>query len=350
MAVDELTASDGLPARLLSDDRDDDGPAPRTAAERLRAHVWKDGVVTEVATARAVEQAYADPETTLWIDLESPTPATLVQLATCLKLHPLIVEDIVERNQRAKVELTGETLHLVMFALLYEGELVTAELDVVLGARFLFTAHGSDWDPHDTPHVRRGVAGVVSKGPDFTLWAIVDWLVDGYFPVFDRLGDEIDQLQDDVIARPSRWLVERLFQVRRDLLTIRHAVMPQREIFNQLTNRDLPLIHESRIVYFRDVYDHLIRLTDELDSFREMVGTTLDAYLSTVNNNLSEIMKRLTAITAILAGIGAAAGIFGMSEASLALGFAEPRFWYVTAFVAAVGAVLFLYFRRIDYI
>ena len=253
----------------------------------------------------------------IWIDVEAPIEATLIGLARCLQLHPLIVEDIVERNQRAKVELTGETIHLVMFALQFNGELTTSEMDIVLGQRFLLTSHPPDWDPHDSLHLRRGVGRLLREGPDFVLWAIVDWLVDGYFPVFDKLGDEIDQLQDDVISRPNRWLVERLFQVRRDLLAIRHAVNPQREIFNQLTNRDLPLIREDRVVYFRDVYDHLIRLTDELDSYREVVGTTLDAYLSTVNNNLSEIMKRLTSITAILAGIGAAAGIFGMSEADL---------------------------------
>jgi len=168
--------------------------------------------------------------------------------------------------------------------------------------------------------------------------------------VFDKLGDEIDQLQDDVISRPNRWLVERLFQVRRDLLTIRHAVSPQREIFNQLTSRNMAFITEPHVIYFRDVYDHLIRLTDELDSYREMVGNTLDAYLSTVNNNLSEIMKRLTAITAVLAGAGALAGIFGMSEAGLAISFEDLRFWMVTAGIGLASLLGFIYFRRIDWI
>ena len=107
----------------------------------------------------------------------------------------------------------------------------------------------------------------LAEGADFTCCgSIADWLVDDYFPVFDRLGDEIDDLENDVMRRPINWVVERLFAVRRDLLTIRHAVNPQREIFNQLTNRDLRLIKPERVVYFRDVYDHLIRLTDELDT------------------------------------------------------------------------------------
>jgi magnesium transporter len=197
---------------------------------------------------------------------------------------------------------------------------------------------------------RHGPPHFLAVGVDHLLWGIVDAAVDGYFPVFDRLGDEIDDLQDDVLRRPSSWVVERLFQVRRELLQIRHALSPEREVFNQLTNRENPLITPARIVYFRDVYDHLIRLNDELDSYRELVSTTLDAYLSTVNNNLSEIMKRLTAVTAVLAGAGALAGIFGMSEAGLALGFQDLRFWALAVGILLVSALGFLYFRRIDWI
>ncbi len=304
----------------------------------------------ESNTTEEIRDAYLDPDSLLWIDLASPTAETLGVLARCLKLHPLIVEDIVERNQRAKIEVTGETLHLVMFALLFHGELSTVEIDIVLGRRFLLTAHPPEWDPLGSHNFRSGVEPILREGTDYVLWAVVDWLVDGYFPVFDKLGDEIDQLQDDVISRPNRWLVERLFQVRRDLLTIRHAVSPQREIFNQLTSRNMAFITEPHVIYFRDVYDHLIRLTDELDSYREMVGNTLDAYLSTVNNNLSEIMKRLTAITAVLAGAGALAGIFGMSEAGLAISFEDLRFWMVTAGIGLASLLGFIYFRRIDWI
>ena len=110
--------------------------------------------------------------------------------------------------------------------------------------------------------------------------------------------------------------LERVFDLKRELIEVRRAISPVREVFNQLTNRDMPLIDDDEIVYFRDVYDHLIRLTDELDMYRELAAATLDVYLTQVNNNLSVIMKRLTGVTVILAGIGAVAGIFGMSEAS----------------------------------
>ena len=301
-----------------------------SAPELIRAFIWSpDGTVKETGDLSEVQGAFERGETRVWIDLEEATETTLAKVATCLDLHPLIVEDIVERNQRAKVEYTDGTMHVVLFALLYEGELVPVELDIVLGKRYLLTSHPPAWRPVDQQNMKRNGPGhFLTIGVDHLLWGIVDAAIDSYFPVFDRLGDEIEDLQDDVLRRPSTWVVERLFQVRRELLQIRHAVSPEREVFNQLTNRENPLIDPARIIYFRDVYDHLIRLTDELDSFRELVSTTLDAYLSTVNNNLSEVMKRLTAVTAILAGIGAIAGIFGMSEAATAVDLTERTgFW-----------------------
>ncbi|MEO7118738.1 MAG: magnesium transporter CorA family protein [Candidatus Limnocylindrales bacterium] len=319
----------------------------------IRAFVWRpDGSVAEIDTAEAIQTSFQDTTTRLWIDLESASAKTLEGIATCLELHPLIVEDIVERNQRAKVEYTAGTMHLVFFALRYEGELVPVELDIVLGERFLLSSHPPEWRPADQANIKRNGAGhFLGIGVDHVLWAVVDAAVDGYFPVFDTLGDEIEDLQDDVLRRPTPWVVERLFKVRRELLEIRHAVSPEREVFNQLTNRENPLIDPERVIYFRDVYDHLIRLTDELDSYRELVSTTLDAYLSTVNNNLSDIMKRLTAVTVTLALVGALAGVFGMSEAGLAFDFAEqPGFWIVTVIVIAAGGIAFAYFRRIGWI
>jgi magnesium transporter len=317
------------------------GPVP------LRAVAWRHGSLEHLPDADAIGAALAVPDTLLWIDLAHDNTALLGALAKHLGLHPLVVEDIHEQNQRAKVELTDEVLHLVMFALDYDGQLEPSEIDFVLGKRFLLTAHDPGWDPHGILHFRAGLEPYLAGGPDYVLWALVDALVDGYFPVFDRIGDALDELQDEVIRKPARELIEHLFHLKRDLVQIRHAVSPQREIFNQLTNRELALVRPERIVYFRDVYDHLIRLTDELDTYRDMVGTTLDAYLTTVNNDLSEVMKRLTAVTVVLAGVGALAGIFGMSEAGPAAHGAElVGFWVVVAVILGLAAAATLYFRR----
>ena len=323
-----------------------------SAPKQLWAVAWHeaDGV-RRLSTVDEIRAEHERPGCQMWIDLDDPDRDLLLELGKVLGLHPLVTEDILERNQRAKIEVTGDALHIVMFALRYEGEIVSDEIDIVLGERFLLTAHDGGINPREAPFTHRDPEAHLPGGVDYVLWGLADWLVDDYFPVFDKLGDEIDQLEDDVMNRPSHWVVERLFQVRRDLLAIRHAVNPQREIFNQLTNRDMRLIKPERILYFRDVYDHLIRLTDELDSYRELVSTTLDIYLSQVNNNLSETMKRLTAVTVILAGAGALAGIFGMSEAGLAFDFKQAiGFWVITGLIGLISAAGFIFFRRIGWI
>jgi magnesium transporter len=326
-------------------------PVGQGSGRSLRAVAWNGTELVTLPDVAAVRGAAIDPGMQLWVDLPHDDPTLLAELAPALGLHALIVEDIVEQNQRAKVELTDGVLHLVMFALRHDGKLESDEIDIVLGEHFLLTAHTPDWDPYASYHFRAGVEPFLRGGADYLLWAIVDGLVDSYFPLFDKISDEIDDLQDEVIRFRDRLLVERLLRMKRDLLGIRHALNPQREIFNQLTNRELPFVRPERIVYFRDVYDHLIRLTDELDSHRDMVGTTLDAYLTTVNNDLSEVMKRLTAATVILAGVGAIGGLFGMSEAPAAIAGQEGGgFWVVVVVAVTLAAAATLFFRRIGWL
>jgi magnesium transporter len=326
--------------------------APTPSAIRVVA-VHDDEVSETVGDAAlaALPELLQGPASAVWVDLTSPTQEMALKVGTALALHPLIVEDVLEGNQRAKIETTDGLIHIVLFDLAYTDGVQASELDFVLGLGFLLTVHDAGWDPRATNHLRSGPGAILRHGPDHLLWALADDIVDGYFPFADRLGDAIDDVQDEVVRTASRETVERVFQLKRELIAVRRAVSPVREVFNQLTNRDIPIIDAEELVYFRDIYDHVIRLTDELDNYRELASTTLDVYLTQVNNNLSVIMKRLTGVTVILAGIGAIAGIFGMSEAGAALGGAEGGgFWIVTALTVslATGALLFL--RRIDWI
>jgi len=306
------------------------------------------GGLEEIATVNELKEAYAQPDSRIWVDTEDADRDVLLAIAGCFQLHPLITDDILERNQRAKVEEIDNNIHVVMFALHDEGDRIAHhEIDIVLGERFLFTAHDPAVKPREAPFMRRTQGVHLEKGVDYLLWAICDWLVDDYFPVFDFIGEQIDEMEDEVTGSAPVPVAERLFSLRKDLLTIRRAVNPVREVFNQLTNRDLPYIPAERVLYFRDIYDHLIRLTDELDSYRDLVSSTHDIYLSQVNNNLSEVMKRLTAVTAVLATIGAVGGIFGMSEAGPALDFQENLgFWAVTAAALILAGLVFYLFRK----
>jgi len=298
-----------------------------------------------------LRSALADADASLWVDVTAESHHDIGEVAALLELHPLVAEDIGEQNQRAKVEETEGSVHIVMFWIAYEGAVTELEVDLVLSRRSLLTVHAPGWDPFELPQLRGDVGHLLKRGPDFLLYSITDGIVDGYFPVLDALDDEIDALQDDVIQKPTSWTLERLFALKKELIRLRRAMSPAREIFNQLTNRDLALVKAEHVVYFRDVYDHLIRVTDELDNDRELVAGTLEVYLSTINNNLSTIMKRLTGVTVILAGIGAFAGVFGMSEAGTAIANGEASgFWVITALIVVGAAITAMVLRRIDWI
>ncbi len=323
----------------------------REAAAALRVEHWSAAGSQGLTGLEAVRHAAGDPDGRSWVDLTDPSAELVEAVAAELGLHPLIAEDILERNQRPKLELTDDLAHLVVFAVAWERELLVDEIDLVLGRGFVLTSHTSFWDPRAAEHLRDGVAPVLGRGTDYLTWALLDFIVDGYYPVFDRIEDAIDDLEDRIVSRPDNDTLEQLFALKRQLVELRHVSSPQREVFNQLTNRALPFIAPEHVVYFRDIYDHAVHLSDEYDGFRELVTAALDVYLSTINNNLSLIMKRLTGITVILAGIGAFAGIFGMSEAGSAFQLGEaPGFWLVTFAITGLAVLIAVLLRRIDWI
>jgi magnesium transporter len=317
----------------------------------IRIRCWREGKLQESTNVDELAKLVAGKDGFTWIDLSAPNPDLVQAVARRLGLHPLIAEDILERNERAKMRLVGDVVHVVLFVLERDRDVRVQEIDFVLGPDFVLSVHPASWDPMAAHQVRMGLEPLLSKGADLLLWALIDSIVDGYFPVFDRLGDEIDRVEDLSISKTVPSTLQHIFRLKRELLKIRHVVGPSREVLAQLTSRETDLISEPHVFYYRDVYDHLIRLNDELDSFRELVAGALEVYLSSINNNLSTIMKRLTGVTVILAGIGAVAGVFGMSEAATALTGGEGSGFYVISALTFVGAiVLALFLRRIDWI
>ena len=326
----------------------------------IRIYSWHDGKVQSSSDGAKLSGMVGSRNTRTWIDLTDPEPGIVKAVARELGLHPLVAEDIVELNERAKVVLIGEAIHVIAFVLDREEASPTNpdapgvqahEIDLVLGRNFLLTVHPGAWDPTKAHQLRMGLEPILARGADFLMWALVDSIVDGYFPVFDRIGDDIDLVQDRAIERPTPETLQHVFRLKRELIHIRHVLAPSREVFAQLTSREFKFIAEANVFYFRGVYDHLIRLNEELDSFRELVAGSLDIYLSTINNNLSTIMKRLTGVTVILAGIGGVGGLFGMSEAAAAVaGTQGSGFYAILGGTIAAAAAAWVMLRRINWL
>jgi magnesium transporter len=288
----------------------------------------------------------------LWLELDSPSQTELDFLETNLKIHHLTLEDIVKQNQRPKIEAFEDYIYLAIHPLVRKNdlEIEPAEVDLLLGPNWLVMVHygpipglleNGRWDER--------LDAALHRGADFLLYTIVDLIVDSCFPILDAIDDEIDTLEDRVLGQTDLEDMDRLLALKRSLVRIRRAVGPQREVFNQLSRRDFPFVQPDTTVYFRDVYDHLIRITEELDSLRDLLSGALEVHLTSVSNQLNVIMKRLSAWATIFVVITAIAGIYGMNfdympELKWRYGYAA-----VIALMTAVSVGLFVYFKRKDY-
>ena len=300
----------------------------------------------------AVPALLGDAEITFWFDLDSPTQAELEFLEKQLKVHHLTLEDIVNQHQRAKIESFEGYVYLAIHPLIRKDdlEIEPAEVDLLLGPNWLLIArYGPVPGLIENSHFHERLDRALVRGADFLLYTVVDLIVDSCFPLLDQIDDEIDMLEDALLEQAGTEEMNRLLTLKRSLVHIRRAVAPQREVFNQLTRHDFPFIRPENTVYFRDVYDHLIRITDELDSLRDILSGALEVHLSSISNQLNVTMKRLTAWGTIFVIVTAIAGVYGMNFEYMPE--LKWRYGYpvVMTLMAAICAGLYYYFKKKDY-
>lgn len=292
----------------------------------------------------------------LWIDLTNPTSEELGPLATIFHLHPLAVEDALKRQQRPKAEDYEQFLFITTHAVRPKGarshDITLDEVDIFFGPGYVITAHSG------TPPVLNEIRRRLLQAPEalrgthgYVLYVILDVVVDSYFPVLDSLDDYIEGLEDALFKKPSPRSMDRLFGAKRALLTLRRVAAPQRDLINILMRHDTRLISEPLRAYFRDIYDHLLRITEGIDTHRDLLAGAVDISLSLVSNRLNEVVKRLTVTTAIFASLAVISGIYGMNfERSF------PPFEWRYGFIAALGimaasvAIMLAVFRRMRWL
>jgi magnesium transporter len=303
------------------------------------------------------KEALQDKKGLLWVDFSGePNQTCEPILLDVFGFHPLAVEDALQETHTPKVDDWGDYLYIVLGALVYEktagdGALHLHELDVFLGKNFVVTHHDEPitaidqmWSAcqRDTRHTQNGA--------DHLLYRILDFLVAAYMPIVEKLDDEIDDIEDQVFNKPTTETLQHIFTLKRSLLTMRRVITPQREVVNKLARDDYQIIDLHDRVFFRDVYDHLVRLQDLNESMRDMLSGTLDIYLSVVNNRLNDVMKTLTVITTLFMPISFVAGFFGMNffepVAHLTIWTGVPVFIIMLLVTILSPAIMLTWMRR----
>lgn len=263
---------------------------------------------------------YLETESVSWVDVRGlGSKDVLIKLGQVFNLHLLVLEDVVNVPQRPKIEDYKNQLVIITRMVIPnpDGEGFRSEqVSLILGKHYLLTLQEeSSMDCFNPVRDRiRGNKGLIrQRGTDFLAYALWDAIIDGFFPVLEDFGERIEKLEDEVVHNPSEQTLGKIYQVKRDLLTLRRAIWPQRDAINALIRDKSPLLSEDVIVYLRDCYDHTVQIIDVVETYRELTTGLMDVYLSALSNKMNEIMKLLTVISTIFIPLTFIAGVYGMN-------------------------------------
>ena len=318
----------------------------------VNAAVYADGRKVRDIAIEEIGAVLREPDRFVWIGVQEPDEALLRTLQQAFGLHDLAVEDALSAHQRPKLEEYGDSLFVVLRTaqLQPDGDhrVAFGETHVFVGPRSILTVrHGPSLSYTEVRQRCESTPTLLRKGPGFVLYAIMDFVVDHYFPIVDALEDELDGLEEAIFAGSfSQATSERIYSLKRDLVGLKRAVSPLVEVCNRLVRFDVKIIPEDARLYFRDVYDHVIRINETIDNLRELLTTALEANLSLIAVRQNEVMKQLGAWGAIIAVPTLIAGVYGMNFEFMP----EPHWQWgyptVGGLMAAAGAALYFRFKR----
>ena len=302
-----------------------------------------------------ISEMVKDSSQFFWLDLLDPTEQELAKVGEEFNLHPLAIEDATHKHQRPKVEQYDQFLFIVFYAVSLKStqrKLTTQELNLFVGKNYLITIHYTPLsDLDEAEHRWKLSSKQLTWGIDILLYCLLDTIVDGYFPVVDTLVERAEELEDGIYqgqARKTQFSFD-LLELKKAFLQLRRIAAPERDVLNVLTNRDSSIFHEQTMVYFRDVSDHITRLTETLDLYRDQLSTTMDASLSVASNELNKVMRTLTATSILLMSVTLIAGIYGMNFENM------PELKWPYGYFGALGAMgiiaifLVIYFKHLKW-
>jgi magnesium transporter len=289
-----------------------------------------------------------------WINVDGIHEVEAVEtLGRCFDLHPLVMEDILNTDQRPKVEVYDDYLFIVIKMLQFDDHagIRTEQVSLVLGDNFVLSFQEMEGDVFDGVRERlRAGRRIRFLGADYLAYALLDAVVDSYFAILEKIGDRIEDLEEELIGRPVPTTLEKIHHLKREMILLRKSVWPLREVLNGLTRGENPLIQSDTLLYLRDVYDHTIQVIDTIETFRDLLAGMLDLYLSGVSNRMNEVMKVLTVIATIFIPLTFLAGIYGMNfdyMPELHWRWAYPVLWLI---MIGIGVGLVFVFKKKDWL
>lgn len=316
-----------------------------------------DGTVVDIHTADEVRSAVAATDGMVWIDLDVSLPQEAALLKDVFHFHPLAIEDAGNPSSRVKVDEYPAFLVVVARVVSFcettpdPYDLETANLTVFVTERIIVTTHMERLPVIDALVKRvRDNPHLLERGPARMAHLVLDVAVDAYFPVLDQLDEFVDQLEQRVFGQFDETLLKEIFKVKRLVISLRRYLAPQREVLSALTMRPSRFLPQDAQLYFRDVYDHMLRITDALDSYRDLLSSTLDSYLTQVSNRLGSVSKGLALVGALSVPFVVVAGVYGMNFDRIPLSHHPHGFEIMVAIQLGLGAVLVLVLKRLKWL
>ena len=314
---------------------------------RPRSFVMHEGALRTDLSPRELAEAVA-AGSTVWVDVDVGSRHQVAVLEKVFGFHPLSVEDALSPNSRVKLEEYPGYLFTIVRGVRFCDETSedpydteTFNLSFFLGKNYLVSVHGRHADPvqHVIDLVLR-TPDLLARGPGRLLHLMMDSSIDAYFPIVDQIDEFVDGLEERVFARFDESAMRDIFSVKRLVLSLRRHLAPQREVFNILSNRPTPLLAPEAQVYFRDIYDHVLRINEGLETYRELLSATLESYLTQVSNRLGSITKGLSVIGALSVPFVVVSGMWGMNFAHIPLSENPWGFWIMLVLQLALGGML----------
>ncbi|MEJ7810053.1 MAG: magnesium transporter CorA family protein [Gemmatimonadaceae bacterium] len=342
--------------QLQAPTRADDGPGRRLPDQHLPQSVYRDGggqVSRDLAPGRLVTALRSQaPGAMLWVDVDSANRHQHAMLEKVFGFHPLAIEDTLNPESRVKVEEYDGYLFATVRVVRFRDntaepyDLETINLYVFLGRNFLVTVHAEALaSVTGAAELVARTPDVLARGPARLAHVIMDRAIDAYFPFLDQVDEFVEGLEHRVFAEFDEAALHDIFSVKRLVLSLRRYLAPQRELFNVLTNRPTPFLPLDTQIYFRDIYDHVLRINDSLDNDRELLSSTMDSYLTQVSNRLGMVTKGLTVIATLSVPFVAVSGMWGMNFELIPLATHPLGFWLMLAFQLGIGVALLAVLR-----